>query len=435
MLAATAFLAVGCDDDNDNNGGGASAPAQITNVTFTPQPGGGYFLYTYPDDENFLYTRAEYIIDSGEKISKTTSCYLDTLFIEGFGSVKEYQVKIYSVGRNNATSEPVIMNVTPLPTATETILNTVQIKSGFSSIIAEWENETEAKITAYITISIDGREATKVQSSNLKKDQFSIENLEGRSYKVTARLEDNYGNSSSVRDLGEITPKEDYELEKDKWSFLRDALLYGNKWDKSEKDETKQKPYAEYQDTWTYDSLRNAAASYFEGRVEKLFNGETDNADLLNLDYCHTGPLSFPFSYFFDLGETVQASRVRVWQRDYGGQFWGGQNCQTFELYISDDADATDGITGWEYVGRYTITKPSDNTLANLAAREGHEFLLYPDDPRFTKPFRYFRYKMCVPFVSSETSICTSEITLYGNTGGNQPYAPSVTPEATTPTE
>ncbi len=419
-FAAAALWVAGCDD-NDNNGG-SGAPEKVTDVTFIPQSGGGYFLYKYPDSENFLYTRAEYIIDSGEKISKTASCYSDTLFIEGFGSVKEYEVKIYSVGRDNVTSEPVVMKVTPLPTATETILNTLNIKSGFSSIVVGWENKTQANITAYVTIKIDGKEATKVQASNLKKDNFSIDNLEGKPYTVSAYLKDNYGNTSSVKELGSITPKEDYELEKTGWSFLSDARLYGNKWDTSIKDEDSQKPLPEYQNTWTYDSLRNAAKTYFEGRVEKLWNGVIDNADLLNLDYCHTGPLSFPFSYYIDLGKTVQASRTRIWQRDYGNQFWGGQNCKTFEYYISNDDDPSDGITGWEYVGRYTVVKPSDATVANLEARAGHEFILYPDDPQFTKPFRYLRYKMCVPFVSSMTSVCTSEITLYGTEGGDQPY-------------
>ena len=40
-------------------------PGQVTNVTFTPLYGGGYFTYTIPDDEDFLYSRAKYIIDSG----------------------------------------------------------------------------------------------------------------------------------------------------------------------------------------------------------------------------------------------------------------------------------------------------------------------------------------------------------------------------------
>ena len=55
-----------CDDEMQKD---TTPPGQITNVVFTPLNGGGYFTFTIPADEDFLYVRAEYIIDSGELIS------------------------------------------------------------------------------------------------------------------------------------------------------------------------------------------------------------------------------------------------------------------------------------------------------------------------------------------------------------------------------
>ena len=88
-------------------------PKPITNVEFTALNGGGYFTYTIPEDEDFLYVRGEYMIDNGSVISKTSSVYADTLFIEGLGQVKEYEVKLYSVDRDNNHSQPVIQRITP----------------------------------------------------------------------------------------------------------------------------------------------------------------------------------------------------------------------------------------------------------------------------------------------------------------------------------
>jgi hypothetical protein len=39
--------------------------------------------------------------------------------------------------------------------------------------------------------------------------------------------------------------------------------------------------------------------------------------------------------------------------------------------------------------------------------------MLYPDNPRFTKPFRYLRYKAIKQFGNGNSG-CASEITLFG---------------------
>ncbi|MGI6074715.1 MAG: DUF5000 domain-containing lipoprotein, partial [Fermentimonas sp.] len=81
---------------------------------------------------------------------------------------------------------------------------------------------------------------------------------------------------------------------------------------------------------------------------------------------------------------------------------------------ISNDQDPKDGVLDdWEFVGRYRIVKPSSVIEANNEARNGHEFLFYPDNPRFTRPFRYLRYKAIKQF-SGGLSGCVSELTLFG---------------------
>ena len=75
-------------------------------------------------------------VDSGEKVSKTSSTYNDTLFVEGFGQVKEYEVKLYSVDRNENVSAPVVQVITPLEANTNTVAATLTVRPGFSALIA-----------------------------------------------------------------------------------------------------------------------------------------------------------------------------------------------------------------------------------------------------------------------------------------------------------
>lgn len=405
-------LFVSCDSEDK---GEQIAPAQVKDVEFTPNNGGGYFTFTVPEDEDFLYVRGVYTIDNGKEISKTSSVYSDTLFIEGFGQVKEYEVKLYSVDRRNNASDPVIKKVTPLEPITTAVLETVVVQSGFSSLVIDWENEQQQPITIFVDVEVGDSHATKIYSSNLKKDRFYVENLKGEPHKVMVYIKDSYDNQTELIDFGEIVPLTDAPISKKAWDFLRDQLLYGDKWDyESNSDPFKQKPIKGYERMFERDSMRNAPMSHVEGRIEKFWDNEYDYEPVQNLNYFNTGQISYPFSYFIDMGREIQASRFKVWQRNSWGILYGGENVEEWEIWISDDKDPSDGIfDGWEYVGTYKIVKPSSVIEANNQAREGHEYMFYPESPRFTKPFRYLRYKALNAFGGGNSG-CASELTLFG---------------------
>ena len=412
LLFATVAFLTGC---KDNAVGDITPPGQVTNVVFTPQYGGGYFTYTAPKDEDFLYTRAEYTIDTGEKISKTNSVYSDTLRIEGFGQQKEYEVKIFSVDRNSNQSEPVVVKVTPLAPTTSTVLGTVNVQPGFSSIVLDWKNDLKQNITIFVNVKVGDTQATKIYASNLEKDRFLIENLKGVPHTVSVFIRDTYQNQTQSKDFGQVIPLMDGAISKKQWSFLRDNLLYGDKWDyKSSSNPLEQKPLKEYQATYRDDSLKNARETYYEGRAEKFWDNEYDYEPKLNLNYFHTGPQSYPFSYFIDMGREIKGSRFKIWQRNAWGMLYGGENVEIWEIWISDDKNPADGIfDGWEYVGRYRMVRPANVIEARNQARNGHEYMFYPENPRFTKPFRYLRYKGIKQFGNGNSG-CTSEITVFG---------------------
>ncbi len=390
-------------------------PGQITNVKFLPENGGGYFTFTIPSDQDFLYVRGEYVIDNGKTISKTSSVYSDTLFVEGFGQEKEYEVKLFSVDRDNNHSQPVIMRIKPLAPTTAAVLETLHVQPGFSSIVLDWENELEQPVTIFVEVEVGSTKVTKIYASNLEKDRFTIDNLQGVPHTVRVYIRDTYENQTQTRDYGQVTPLMDGPISKKQWSFLRDQLLYGNKWDyNSHADPFQQKPFPQYQSTYRADSLKNARMTYYEGRIEKFWDNEYDYEPKLNLNYFHTGPQSYPFSYYIDMGREIKASRFKIWQRNAWGMLYTGENVEIWDLWISDDKDPTDGVfDGWEYVGQYRIVRPSSVIEQRNQARNGHEYMLYPQNPRFSKPFRYLRYKGIKQFGNANSG-CTSEITLYG---------------------
>ncbi len=412
LLVAAATIALsGCRNENLKE---TIPPQQVKDVVFTPQYGGGYFTYTIPGDEDFLYARAEYTIDTGQKISKTSSVYSDTLFIDGFGQEKEYEVKIFSVDRNSNESQPIVKMIKPLAPTTLAVLETVKVMPGFSSIVLDWENELRKNVTIYVNVKVGETQATKIYASNLQKDRFTIENLKGVPHAVNIFIKDTYENQTQTKDFGQVTPLIDGAISKKQWAFLRNNLLYGNRWDYSKPNPLEQEPLEAYKGTFRDDSMKNARETFYEGRAEKFWDNEYDYEPKLNLNYFHTGPQSYPFSYFIDMGREIKGSRFKIWQRNAWGMLYGGENVEIWEIWISDDKDPTDGIfDGWEYVGRYKIVQPSNVIEARNEARDGHEYMFYPENPRFTKPFRYLRYKGIKQFGNGNSG-CTSEITVFG---------------------
>ena len=85
---------------------------------------------------------------------------------------------------------------------------------------------------------------------------------------------------------------------------------------------------------------------------------------------------------------------MRVWQRyDYLYTTYGPR---IFEIWISDDANAADGILeDWELVGTYAIVKAATDAEAMQEAIDGHEFWIYPADVDFTRQFQCFTLQVC----------------------------------------
>lgn len=389
------LLLVGCKDDDKD----LENPKPIKIIEWVPITGGAIFTYELPDEENFLYVKAVYTLDTGRSMTKRSSLFSNKLTIDGIGGEKEYEVKLYSVSRSGKESEPVSINVRTTEYSTNYVLESIRLIPGFSSVICTWENDTRALVNIVITFDVaDDKEITKIYASNTEVGRYDVIDVD-KKYHYYVQVKDQYGNLTSKRDMGEIAPLEDYKLTKVVKSVTTglDSLL----WRALTQSELQEHANG---------TLKTAPHSAMEGRIERFFDDQIDVSSKQNFNYFHTGSYGYPFSYFIDLGKEVEVSRFRIHQRDYsssGSEFYAGSNVETFELYASNDLD------NWELLREATIVKSNNEQIALLEAREGHLFVVDEDEPKFSKPFRYLQYKARKAFVSSSGG-CASEITLYG---------------------
>jgi hypothetical protein len=115
------------------------------------------------------------------------------------------------------------------------------------------------------------------------------------------------------------------------------------------------------------------------------------------------------------MGREVKLSRFRIWQ--VGGSQWRPGGCQTFEMYGSNDKDPSNGILDdWTLIGRFTFQKPQDEMAEEKEFKEGTEFWIDEEEPRFSRTFRYWRFKGIRDFDGNDKwqSGRLAEIDLYG---------------------
>ena len=138
----------------------APAPAQVTGVEIRNTPGGAVVKYNVPKDENMLYVQAIYEIRPGVMLETKSSYYKDSLVLEGFGDTQTYDVKLFSVGKNEKASEPLSIQVTPL--TPPVLLATKLMQETFGGISVKIENPEKANLA----IVLIDRKSTRLNSSH-----------------------------------------------------------------------------------------------------------------------------------------------------------------------------------------------------------------------------------------------------------------------------
>jgi len=403
--------------------GSTTPPGPPTDISWQPLYGGARFHYTIPRDEDLISVNAEYTNERGETFFFSSSFYKDSVDVYGFGAEKDYTVYLYGVNRAGKESNKVPVQVIPLEPAISRVVKTLDLKAGFSSFFLDWENELEQVVNIYIAYKYNeqgvARDLVRVFSSNkLKERQFVNDVFAGPTdpINVKVNVEDRYGNTSEVVDFGDIYLLEDYSFDKSIMSFpeANDSTII----------------------------LRNGTrfntgvpalfGESYEGRMSKLIDDVIDRGD--NLNFFHTGGRgrtgfskdgNLPWNVIMDLGDYYQLSRINTVQRHTGSlndpnssinreQYYRSENCGEFRLYYFDE-DILEWVLCSEQ--RTPIPEGLSELQYVLLGEAGDQAYMYPDDPQYTKPTRWFRYECLHCFDSNYTSTdanCMSELTVYG---------------------
>ncbi|SFK89831.1 protein of unknown function [Porphyromonadaceae bacterium KH3CP3RA] len=361
-------------------------PKPVLNAKFEPNMGGGIISYDLPDDESIHFVKAVYTLKAGQTIERASSYFSTSIEIDGYDDTSEHEVKLYSVNYDGILSDPVLLKIKTLGSPLDDIVESFNITPYFSSAKLTWENEAGAWVQ--IIIEIETKDRTVIQTEytmNTGNNEMVIKNLSAENYHFKGYVKDKYGNESKKVDIGSFIPYVDYKIDKSDWNYVPNHELP--------------------------EGRVNSDLIFQEGRLTKFWDDMIDDALLNNLNF-FVSAQGFPFSYYIDLGRMVKISRFKVWQREkvwsMPHYYYNGQNLKTFELWISKDK------INWERVRRATIIKPMSETAALEEAREGHEFVIYPDDPKFSPEFRYLEFRGIESFGIEDQYACLSEITLFG---------------------
>jgi hypothetical protein len=369
--------------------------------------GGARLFYEVPKDEDLLSINAEFTAANGKPARFSVSYYVDSIDVYGMADTAVHSVQLYAMDRAGNKSPVTAVPVIPLEPMISRVLKSIEVKPAFGSFFVNWINELKQSVNVYIDFDFNDngtqRSYTRVFSSIKDTMRVFINDLEIVSPQdpiaVKIHVEDLYGNVSETVDAGQIFLYEDFLIPKEKW-YLPAS-------------------------TDSIAGVRQVDGNRMEGLNSKAIDGiiniSEDDANFLNMaqSYSHKETPFKGWNLIIDLGGKYELSRILTHQRRgatgySAGSLYKNTNVGRYKMYILDDETEE-----WEFVTEVKIPIPVGMMDADIIRMglAGDMSYMFPDDPKFTKPTRWFRYEALGGFGSNYTSTdcyCLSVLTLYG---------------------
>jgi len=385
------FVLMGCKEEGriDHIDGSAPAPAPIDamSVNVRKTPGGAVLKYKLPEDiSNLLYVRADYEIQSGVKRQTKASCYEDSLVLDGFGDTRTYDVLLYSIGKNEKSSKPVIVQVEP--GVAPVYLATALLKEAFGGVAVVIENPEKAALAIELmgdTAKLGYQSRLATYYTSKEKANFTFRGLDTIQGDFSVYMRDRWNNMSET-ETATLTPWYEEFIPKDKWNADPPFPLPGDR-----------------------------AASAAAYQISNIWNGNITTESMYNAAIGGTMPIWITW----DLGVTIVMSRFTYWYSPNRTPF-AEYSLKEFELYGSTNPNLDGSWDSWTKLGKFECLRPSGlniNTAEDEAfARAGFEFELEETD--VIKPFvpvRYIRLKGLSNFFPSGVgAMMIQEISIWG---------------------
>lgn len=376
FLAAIGVQACKEDPRLDHKDPNTAAPQQVTEFKHENTPGGAYITYKLSSDVNLAYVKAVYEIQPGVFKETKSSIYTDTLKLEGFGDTKEYEVKIFSVGRNEKESAPVIVKVNPLPAPVELAYNELTIEPGFGGVKVRLRNDLQANLAIVIDADTTGNGLLRPLQTFYTKTasgSFSVRGLSATPKKFSVYLRDRWGNKSMAI-VKTLTPLFEQRVPK---------------------------PFAGYALPTDQPALStNVLANIWDGLVNLSIYASNNNTPM-------------PQWFTIDLKVPVVLSRMKAHQRTPPYTYVGA--CvKSFELWGSNSPALDGSWASWTLIGKFDSFKPSGSVGVTAEDNaygytNGEDFEM-PDTP---PAYRYLRFKTTETW-GGTGQVTIAEITFWG---------------------
>ena len=345
------------------------APAQVTDVTVRNTPGGAVLYYKVPEDQNLLYVQAVYEIQPGVQRECKSSYYKDSLVLEGFGDTRLYDVKLYSIGKNEKASEPLTVQVNP--SLGPVHLATTQMRDAFGGVSVSIENPERASLAIILmgdTAKIGYQSYLESFYTSAERASFALRGLDTIQGNYSVYLRDRWNNLSDTT-YATLTPMYEELIPKNTW---QEVHLPTDSWEPLE---------------------GNAAYA-----IPRIWDGQTTSSM-----FSSTYDSPMPHWITWDLGINVIISRFKYWQRT--ANMWERSHLKIFEFYGSMNPNP-DGSwdESWIPLGRFENVKPSQGTTVTAEdiafGSAGVDFDLEMNEfaPNPFVPIRYVRLKCIETF-------------------------------------
>jgi hypothetical protein len=407
IFGAFLLFFVSCEEERfEITSGDSVPPGQPVVNGYKPLHGGARVFFTAPTDEDLLSIDAV-VTTGGKPYTFSVSYYTDSIDVRGLAVIEDYTITMYAVDRAGNRSNATTVTVRPMEAAYIKVSKTVFVKPGFDAFFVDWTNELGEAVNIFVDYTFTQSGATRqllsVFSSADTTNRVFISDLtlsETEPVSVKVRVSDMYENFSETLDFGNLTVLKDFEIPK--FDAMKNPL-----W--SMPLENTEPPFG--------GGVTQVMGNIFDGRTAKVIDGLIDRDE--NLNYLMTE--ADYWNVLIDLGDYFELSRIITHQRHTSsgavierGGYYRDSNVGRYNMYRWDEE-----TNQWEFLSEHKIAVPqtllSDIQWMQLG-RAGDMAYMYPDEPGYTKPTRWFRYEALSNFDANYTSKgqrCLSEITLF----------------------
>jgi hypothetical protein len=377
----------------------APMPLNADDITVKNLPGRSVLFYHVPNDENLSYIKAVYTTAPGVTREAKASKYLDSLLVEGFSEAGNYEVALYSIGRNEKASDPIFKQVSPETPPIIAAWESLKLQETFGGVLGSFVNESKTPLTAVLmadtshTGNFIQLRAFTLASLNAHFDYIDAEGLDTVTTDFKVYLRDHYGNISASKGF-QLKPWFVEEIPKETW---REYILPSDNTIQAE----------EY---WRYG---------LPCLWDKVYNNENSNLFATSND-----PTKYyPYHFTIDLGTKVMISAMYMHHRmNYE---YINKTPKELELWGSEKNSPGDDLFGgdWFLLGTLVSAMPSGSTGSptaedkTYANGEGERLMIQVTDetPDPYRPVRFIRLRVLSVWDGGLAGqMVISEIDLFG---------------------